>query len=49
MVTSVEVAAEGVGLVLVEVEVVRGTSGLHTEVTVVVFLALVALEERALR
>ena len=48
-VTSAEVAAEGVGLVLVEVEVVRGTSGLRTEVTVAVFLALVALEGRALR
>ena len=49
MVTSVEVAAEGVGLVLVEVEVVQGTSGLCTEVTVAVFFALVALEGRALR
>ena len=49
MVTSAEVSAKGVGLVLVEVEVVRGTSGLRTEVTVAVFLDLVTLEGRALR
>ena len=43
----VETGAEGVALVLVEVEVVGGTSGLHTEVTVATFLTLV--EGRALR
>ena len=48
IVTPVETGAEGVALVHVEVEVVGGTSGLRTEVTVAVFLALVALEGRAL-
>ena len=47
IVTSVEIGAEGVVLVLVEVEVVGGTSGLRTEVTVATFLTLV--EGRALR
>ena len=48
IVTPIETGAEGDALVLVEVEVVEGTSGLCTEVTVAVFLALVALEGRAL-
>ena len=48
MVTPVEATAKGVILVLVEVEIVGGTSGLRTEVTVAVFLALVDLDGRAL-
>ena len=48
IVTPVETGAEGVALVLMEVEVVGGTSGLRTEVTVATFLSLVTLEGRAL-
>ena len=49
MVTPAEAIAEGVVLVLVEVEVVRGISALRTGVAMVVFSALVILEGRALR
>ena len=48
IVTPVETGVEGAALVLVEVEVVGGTLGLRTKVTVVVSLALVALDGRAL-
>ena len=48
IVTPVETGVEGAALVLVEVEVVGGTLGLRTKVTVFVSLALVALDGRAL-
>ena len=48
IVTPIETGVEGPALVLMEVEVVGGTSVLRTEVTVAVFLALGDLEGRAL-